>query len=132
VKTDLFQPIPSPDDQRLQRIQDNLRVAVNKLAADHDVASAPVVSYATSSPIAAGASIVAFRGAAGQTLSLPPAASQGPNVGMKVLLLNTSRVAVTLRPTGTDSLAGAKSLSVAAGAAVALIADGISAWLVIS
>lgn len=132
MKTDLFQAIPSPDDQRLQRIQDNLRVAVNKLAADHDVASAPVTSYTATAQVAAGASVVAFRGGPGQTLTLPSAASQGTNTGMETLLANTSPVAVTVRPSGADTLAGGKSVSVAAGTAIVLVADGISKWLVIA
>lgn len=128
----LFKDVKSPDDQRLQRIQDNVGKAVDQLSADHDVFSAPVTSYAASAQVAAGASVVAFRGNAGQTLTLPSAASQGPSVGMETLLANTSSVAVTLRPVGTDTLAGGKSVSVAAGTAVVLVADGVSKWLVIA
>lgn len=132
MRKGLFPGVASPDDARLQKIQDLLKVAVETLASDHDIFSSPVATYQVSSPIAAGASVVAFRGSAGQTLTLPFAKAQGGNVGALVLLSNTSRNAVTVVPVAGDLLNGTKTMTVAAGTAVLLLADGITTWTTIA
>jgi hypothetical protein len=72
---------------------------------------------------------VSHSGGAGKTLTLPPAASQGSNVGAVLFLLNTSPNAVTIARGSADTVAGAASVALAAGALMVLASDGATKWL---
>lgn len=117
-------------DAAAEQFQLNVAAAIDTLAADHDVMSAPTATYVATGAVKAGQTVVVFGGAAGQTLTLPQAKGQGNNVGTVVLMLNTSVSAVILAATVGDTVNGAKSISVGAGAAKTLVSDGISKWLV--
>lgn len=125
MRVGLFREIPSPDDQRLQRIQKNIIQAVETLTADHDVLSVPVVTLVVTGQIPAGKSVVVFRGNTGQTLTLPQAKSQGDNVASLMVILNSSANAVTIVPSAGDTLNGATSLVLAAGGVLQLTSDGV-------
>ena len=106
-----------------------LEDAVEKLAVDHDVVSAPLANLVASGNIPAGASAVNFTGGASQTLSLPPANVLGANVCAVIFFLNTSPNSVTLIPTRGDSVNGTTSLSVATNVLAVLASDGVNKWL---
>jgi hypothetical protein len=129
VRAGLYKEVPSPADELLSRVQKNLKDAIEVLAADHDVLSAPVTSLVVTGQIPAGKSVVVFRGNAGQTLTLPRAQVQGQNVAALIFLLNTSANAVTVKPTAGDTLNGALTMSLPAGGVVSLSSDGVNKWL---
>jgi hypothetical protein len=112
----------------LSRIQENVSEAFETVSADHDVISSPTVRLVASAPVPVSAGIVVFSGATGCTLTLPLAAVLGAGVGMVVHLMNLSTAAVTLARSGTDTLNGAASLSLAAGKLAILVADGVASW----
>ncbi len=112
----------------MSRVQDNLAVAINQLTADDDLIRSPVVRFASSGTIPVGAAVVVYAGGPTQTLTLPPAAAQGKNVGCVLLVLNTSASAVTLARSAADLLAGGATASLAAGALAILASDGASNW----
>jgi hypothetical protein len=53
-------------------------------------------------------------------------------VSAVLAVLNTSAVATTIKPSGTDTVNGALSLTVAAGASVYLTSDGVTKWLALA
>jgi hypothetical protein len=124
----LFKKVPSPDDQLLQRIQDNVADAFDALAAAVGVLAIPVLALTASAPIAPGRALVVFKGNTGQTLTLPLATAQGQSVGAVVILVNVSGNTVTVRPAGADTLDGGLSITVTAGTFVVLVADGVGKW----
>lgn len=125
----LFRKIQQIKDAILSRVQDNIFDAVETLAKDHDVVSAPVTTLIMSAAIPPGASIVAYGGGPSQTLTLPAANALGTNVGAVVFFLNTASIAVTIVPSRGDTLNGGASLSLAAGVLCVLASDGVSKWL---
>lgn len=118
-----------PRNPEVAALQAAVRDAVDQLALDHDVVSAPVVTLVATANIPPGASIVAYVGGPNATLTLPPANALGANVGAVVFLLNTASVAVTVVPSRGDSVNGTTSLSVAAGVLCVLASDGSNKWL---
>lgn len=119
-------------DELENRFQANVKAALETLSADDDMVNAPITSYLVTGQIAPGKSLVMFRGNVGQTLSLPPAKAQGDNVGAVVFLGNPTGNAVTVIPTAGDALNGLLTLSVAAGALLVLVSDGVSKWLALA
>lgn len=128
MRVGLLKPVQFPDELS-NRFQSNVRDAVETLAADHDVVSAPVLSLSVTGVIPPGKTVVVFTGRTGQTLTLPQAKAQGTNTAAVIWVMNTSPNALTLVPTLGDSIGGALSLSVPAGTAVMLVSDGVSKWL---
>lgn len=116
-------------DPVLDRVQANTKDAVEVLAADHDVLSAPVLSMTVSGAISPGRSVVVFRGNAGATLTLPLANAQGQNTSALVVLANASMSSVTVRPAGSDTLVDGAGVVLAPGQAIFLVSDGSSKWL---
>lgn len=129
MRAGLFRQVPSPNDERLQRIQGNVSDAIDVLAAALENLAPPVLTVVVTGNVPPGRLAVAFAGAAGQVLTLPTAKAQGLNVAGVILFMNTSPTGVTLRPAGTDTVAGAASLVVAAGALRLLVSDGATKWL---
>ena len=120
----LFKGVSSPDDQRLQRIQDDAKQAFDKLADADDVLRVPVHTMVVSGAVPPGKSVVVFRGAAGQTLVLPAANAQGTNVSAVLVVVNVSANAVSVISSGADTVNGGTSISLAAGTAMVLTSDG--------
>jgi hypothetical protein len=129
VRTDLFDAVPSPDDQRLQRIQDNLRTAINQLAANQDILSVPVTPLSTTGVLPAGKSIAVYAGKPGASIQLPLANSQGVNVAAVLFLLNTSSGTIAVIPAGTNTINGLKTINVLTGTFLLLVSDGSTRWL---
>ncbi len=129
ARSGLFREVPTPQDQALQSIQKNLIDALNVLTSDDDILRVPIVTYPVTSVIPAGKSVVAFTGVTGQTLTLPPAASQGVNISSLLAILNTSANTLTITPSAGNTVSGGMSITVATGMAVILVSDGISKWL---
>lgn len=107
----------------------NLRDALEQLAADHDVFSSTVVALIGAASIPPGASMVSYAGAPGVTLTLPPANALGASTGAVVLLLNRSSGSITVVPSRGDTLNGTTSLSLAATKLALLGSDGNNGWL---
>jgi len=128
VRTGLFKKLPAIGDADVDRMQANIAAAVDQLAADHDLLSVPATTLTASGAIAPGKSLVVYAGTPGATLTLPLAASQGQNIGAVILIANRSSGAITVRPSGTDTIGGAKSVSLAAAGAIILSSDGIAEW----
>lgn len=112
----------------VSRLQDNASAAFDRLSADHDIISSPVVRLATSGVVQAGTAIAVFQGGAGCTVTLPTAANQGANVGSLLVFANRSTVTVTLKPAGSDTVNGFKSYVLGAGAVAILVSDGAAEW----
>jgi hypothetical protein len=127
VRVGLLKTVQFPDELS-NRFQINVKDAIDKLAADHDLLSVPVTSLSATGPIAAGKSVVVYRGNPGAVLSLPPASAQGPSTSAIVLVGNASNSAVTLRATVKDTINGKASISQAAGTVTLLVNDGVSKW----
>jgi hypothetical protein len=117
------------DDAEENQFRRNLSAAVDTLSGDHDVISSPVVTLVATGAIQTGVSAVIFTGITGQKLTLPAAKSQGQGVSSMIAFSNFSTSAVTLLPSGTDTINGAKSLSVATGVLALLVSDGNARWL---
>jgi hypothetical protein len=125
----LFVEVPSPDDQRLSRIQKNVADAFDAVTQDAATLAIPTATLAVSAPMPAGSSVVVFRGGAARVVVLPGAAAQGTNVAAVVWLLNATVNALTVIPSAGDTLNGALTLAVAAGALVTFVSDGVNRWL---
>jgi hypothetical protein len=119
-----------PAESELSRVYDEVRDAFEKVAADHDVVSSPVVVAVVSGVIPAGAAIVKFNGGTGQRLTLPPANAQGTNVGTEIVVVNASQVGVEVATSRGDALGGVLGAvaTVGAGQLVWFIADGATNW----
>jgi hypothetical protein len=128
MRVGLLKPVQFPDELS-NRFQSNVKDAVETLAADHDVVSAPVTALSVTTVIPAGRTIVVFTGLTGQKLTLPQAKAQGTSTAAVIWVLNTSANAVTLIPVLGDTIGGALSLSVGAGSAAMVVSDGVSKWL---
>ncbi len=122
----------NPSDPTMAQMERNVRDAVERLTADDDLVQAPVVSLAAGGPIPSGATVVVYRGAGGQTLSLPLASARGGNTAAVVHVVNTASAAVTLARSGADTLNGAASLSLGAGKLALLVSDGAAIWKAIT
>lgn len=112
----------------VSRVQDNIRDAVETLASDHDVWTSPAINIVATGTIPPDAAIVAYRGGASQTLTLPPANAQGLSAGAQLVVMNLATVAVTLAPTKGDTINGSTSFSAPTNTATVLTSDGASAW----
>ena len=124
----LLRTVQLPDDLS-NRFQANVRDAIETLAADHDIVTAPVLSLQASGPIAPGTTFVAFRGPAGQTLTLPPASAPGTSQAVILWLQNTSAAPVTVAaPAASTVERGGKGV-VPAGSFAAFVGDGVNKWL---
>lgn len=111
----------------LSRVQDNITDAVNTLTADDDILRAPAFTMVVSGEIPPAKSVVLFRGAAGQELTLPLSNGQGDNVAALVVVANLSANAVTIRSAGSDTVNGGTSMSLLAGAVAIFTSDGAGA-----
>lgn len=127
VRTGLFNQIPTGDSDN-DRLQANIRTAVDQLAADHDLLSVPVTALSATGAIAPGKSVVVYAGAPGAVLTLPLATGQGQNVAALILIANRSTGAVTVRCAGADLIAGAATAALPANGMLVLASDGISRW----
>lgn len=124
----LLKTVQFPDDLS-NRFQGNVKDALEILAADHDVVSAPVLSLQVTGPIAPGTTFAAFRGPAGQTLTLPPASAPGTSTGVALWVENTSAAPVTVAAPPASTVDGGRTVVVPAGKVVAFTSDGVSKWL---
>lgn len=129
MRSGLYKRIPTGDDVQ-DRIQANIRDAVDTLAADHDVISAPINSLVVTAAIASGKAINWYRGTPGATLTLPLANALGANVAAVVIVANASSGAISVIAAQPNALTVGMSISVAAGAHVELVSDGISKWAI--
>lgn len=127
MKSGLFKKFQTGDSNQ-DRLQANIRDAVDVLAADHDVISAPVNSLVVTAAMAAGKAINWYRGTPGATLTLPLANALGANVAAVVIVGNASSGAISVIAAQPNTLTVGASVSVAAGALVMLVSDGISKW----
>jgi hypothetical protein len=128
VRKDLLR-VSQQTDPNVARLQDDLRDALTILSSDDDVLRAPVLSLVATGAVPQGTSVVVFSGRTAQSISLPAANSQGANVSVLVLILNTSTSAVTIYPSGADKIKGLAAMTVAAGVVSLLASDGVSKWL---
>lgn len=131
MRAGLLRTVQLPDELA-NRFQDNVKKAIETLAADHDLLSVPVTSLAATGVVGAGKSVVFYSGTPGAVLSLPLAAAQGANVAAIVIVGNASSGAITLQAAGTDTINGAKSLSAAGGSVLVLTSDGATKWLALT
>lgn len=127
MRKGLLKTVQFPDELA-NRFQANVNDALEQLATDHDVVSAPVLAMAATGAIGAGKSVVVYSGNPGAVLTLPLASAQGNNTGAVVLLANASGGSITLRAAGNDTISGAKSVSLASLALLVLASDGVSKW----
>ena len=116
-------------DDLSNRFQGHVKDALETLAADHDLVTAPVLSMQVSGPIATGTTFVAFLGPAGQTLTLPPASAAGTSQGVVLWLQNTSLSPVTVAAPAASTIDGGRTVVVPAGSFAAFIGDGVNKWL---
>ena len=123
MRRGLLKTVQLPDE-RTNRFQANVRDALEVLSADDDTLQAPITSMAVAGQIAAGKSVVWYTGAPGATLTLPPANALGANVAALLAIVNASSGAITIRPSGADTVNGGASLSLAAGGVLLLVSDG--------
>jgi hypothetical protein len=124
-----IQPPPGPvTADVVSRLQDNLSTAVDRLTQDDDLVCSPTVVLSASGVIPGTATVVVYRGGASRVLTLPPAAAQGPGTGQVLFVLNPTVSSVTLARTGSDLVAGATSVTLAAGALMVLASDGVTSW----
>lgn len=131
MRTGLFSQLPTGNSDN-DRLQANIRAAVDQLAADHDLLSVPVTALSATGAIAPGKSVVVYSGAPGAILTLPLATGQGQNVAALVLIANRSTGAVTLRCAGSDLIAGLPTTVLPANALMVLACDGISRWFAVA
>jgi hypothetical protein len=115
------------DNDLLSRLQDNIEAAVEALAADHDVVSAPVNSLVITSAIGAGKAINWYRGAPGAVLTLPLANALDGGAAPIVIIANASAGAITVLAAPTNTLTGTAG-SIASGTCVVLVSDGVNKW----
>lgn len=113
-------------DPDIDRLQSNLRDAVDTLTSDDDVFRSPAFYMVKTGPIPPGRSVVVFTGPSGQSLTLPLASSQGQNVSAQIVIANTSANAVTILSSGKDTVNGGTSVSLAAGSVATFVSDGVS------
>lgn len=127
MRSGLFKRFQTGDSNQ-DRIQANIRDAVDTLAADHDVISAPINSLVIAASIASGKAINWYRGTPGVTLTLPLANALGANVAAVVIVGNASGGAISIVAAQPNALTTGTSVSVAAGAIAVLVSDGVSKW----
>lgn len=127
MRTGLFSAIPTGNSDN-DRLQANIRAAIDQLAADHDLLSVPVTAISATGAIAPGKSVVVYSGAPGAILTLPLATGQGQNVAALVLIANRSTGAIALRCAGADLISGAATATLPANGLLVLACDGISRW----
>jgi len=89
-----------------------------------------VLSLATSGTFDPAARLVRYVGAnAADVITLPTANAQGAGTGQLVVLVNTSAVAISVVPSGADTLNGAQTAyALAATSAVVFESDSQGAW----
>lgn len=127
MRTGLFKSFTTGDRDQ-DRLTAAVEIAVDQLAADHDLLSVPVTALSVSGQIAPGKSVVIYRGLPGAILSLPSASAQGQNTSAIILVGNVSPGAVTVQTTGIDLIGGVRTLSLGTGVCAVLVSDGISTW----
>lgn len=115
-------------DPTIQRNFARVRAAVEQLTADDDVVASPAQTLITSGAIKPGSMVVVYTGGASQTLTLPPANSQGQGIGFVLVIMNTASVAVTAIPSRGDSINGTTSVAFAPAAMRVLASDGNTKW----
>jgi hypothetical protein len=134
MRSGLLKKLTFPDPLTNQLVA-NLSDAINTLSSDDDVFTAPSTVMVGTGKLPAGAATVFYRGAPGAQLTLPSAQSQAVQGNARaalVVLGNEASGAITLLASGGDSINGAKSLSLAAGALAMVASDGFSRWLVLA
>lgn len=129
ISSGLFKTVPAPDDERLARIQQNITEAFDAVAQALGTITVAILGLTASAAIPAGRSVVVFKGNTGQTVVLPAAKAQGDNVSAILVLVNTSGNNLTVRASAADTLDGAASIVLAAGAFRVLVSDGAKKWL---
>jgi hypothetical protein len=127
VRVGLLKTVQFPDELS-NRFQANVRDAVQQLAEDHDLLSVPVAALSASGAIQAGKSVVVYAGNTLATLTLPLASAQGKSTAAILLVANASTGPITIRTAGTDTISGAKNVTLAALALLVLASDGVSQW----
>lgn len=115
-------------DDLLARFEENVFVAIEKLAADHDVMSGESDVFVTSGQIRPGASFVVWRGPAGCSLWLPQVAALGANVGQLISMVNPSGAPVNVFAAAGDSIMGSTGRTLASLDLCLLQGDGQHMW----
>lgn len=128
MRAGLLKTVQFKDDLS-NRFQQNVKAALETLSSDDDILRLPATFLVATAPIPPGKSVVVYQGKSGATLTLSLASAQGPSVAAVVMFANESTGAVTLQASGSDKVNGATTLSVASGALVTLVADGVTSWL---
>jgi hypothetical protein len=118
-------------DEPSNRAEIEVAKAFDDVAARVDVLQSPAVVYSTSAAaIASGVSVAVWSGstAGSPYLTLPLSTALGKGTGIVLIVSNLTAGALTLKPSGAETISGATTFSIAAGSMSVLASDGAGHW----